>query len=308
MHLIVFPNLIQETNGEFKCFVHGRLYDKDKLAQLQHHKHSTEPNAKNTIKYAYKTLKHKHRITTIKYYCHEMDISFELQQSRYTCQLTMSKEQLFALSQAYEHCRILPLHSKSHDTIYYLLHLSQQGTSIISDVDDTIIETKAMTLLKSLKQLMRGYQVVSHMDTLYSMLSQMGFDFHYVTSSPDFLFSVFYPLIEPGNPNKRFPLGSYHSMENSKDAIKTSDRISHKIHHVVRLMTLFPQRQFVFIGDNGQSDVDVYNRVHQIMGKESHRIKAVYIRNVLNSASSTEQLFRDGLDLKDLFFKRFDIE
>lgn len=152
------------------------------------------------------------------------------------------------------------------------------GVSVISDIDDTIKLSQVRdrhTLL--LNTFTRAFEAVPGMAERYRELGA-GNDamrFHYVSSSPLQL----YPPIADFLRDAGFPAGSVHLRETtSVRAIVTGDGSRrHKHAAIERLLTDFPQRRFVLVGDSGEADPEIYAEVAR---RHPQQVIAIAIRNV----------------------------
>jgi len=105
--------------------------------------------------------------------------------------------------------------------------------------------------------------------------------FHYVSGSPWKLF----PFLEKYTDEYGFPYGTFHLREfNLKPTHKEfwsflndSDTKKHKIEVIEKLMFAFKNRNYILVGDSGQSDPQTYC---EIANNHSDRILEIYIRDV----------------------------
>jgi len=170
------------------------------------------------------------------------------------------------------------------------------GTSVISDIDDTIKVTnipngRAEVLNNTF---FKEFEAVPCMASMYQ-----GFDsntvFHYVSGAPwqlyrplsDFLFSQ----------SAGFPPGSVH-MKNARTnpfesetyrdmwqllGIGGSATVEQKTTQITELLRHFPERQFILIGDSGEHDPEIFKSV-----KSNHpqQVKKMFIRDITNAKNS----------------------
>ena len=316
LHTVIFPAYILPSGALYKSTISARLYENDSLSLLRQSKH--HKNWKKTIRYLFANLRYdqpeKKVFIKAANTQHEMAYNSTLQ--RFLCNFKIQKDDFKKNSVKYDHIELLPINGVEDSMAdpYYLVNYPEKGISVISDIDDTIIHSNATSLLNGFRSVINGYQIVNNMDTLYSDLSKLGCNFHYITSSPDILFSMFYPLIRPKSVYKRFPFGTYHSISTHKHVLSSSHRIAHKVHHILQIITDFPNKDLILIGDNGQHDIQIYTQILQILGKDKHRVKAIYIRNINSTSSPTNtnstqipfKYFRDGQHLRELMKPKFE--
>jgi phosphatidate phosphatase APP1 len=161
------------------------------------------------------------------------------------------------------------------------------GIGVISDIDDTVIESAVthplqlarLTLLANA----RTRAVFAGVAPFYCAL-QSGADgqgqnpLFYVSGSPwnlyDLLIDVFQLQGVPAGPLLLRSL----EREVVLPALQgQSSLVSHKIASITHILETYPDRQFVLLGDSGQRDPETYQ---QIVRDFPGRIVAVYIRDV----------------------------
>ncbi|MHB8862550.1 MAG: phosphatase domain-containing protein [Pirellulaceae bacterium] len=156
--------------------------------------------------------------------------------------------------------------------------VSPRGFSIISDIDDTIKHTQVHDRRAMLANtFLKEFQAVPGMADLYRRWAQQGCVFHYVSGSP---WQLYLPLVEFLR-TQQFPEGSvnlkpFRLKDPSTANLLRSPRAT-KIRAIERLLTAFPQRRFVLIGDSGEQDPEIYAELARTYRQQ---IVAVFIRNV----------------------------
>jgi phosphatidate phosphatase APP1 len=162
--------------------------------------------------------------------------------------------------------------------------VSEQGLSIISDIDDTIKDSHVLD-----KQLLvrntfvNPLHSVAGMSDLYQHFNNnhTNIAFHYVSSSPLQL----YPLLTEFLQQEKFPAGSLHLRQ-----IKLLDELfkegsssqKHKHKQIRDLLKQFPKRTFVLIGDSGEADPEIYAAIAK---HYPDRIQQIMIRDVTGEAA-----------------------
>jgi phosphatidate phosphatase APP1 len=164
--------------------------------------------------------------------------------------------------------------SRSSGTIH-LLKLN--GTSVISDIDDTIKVSGVVDRRELLANtFLKEFRSVEGMADVYQRWANLGADFHYVSSSP---WQLYEPLLEMKNRNS-FPVGTIH-LKNFRFRDQFFQRMKLKRHGkstTIRfLMNSFPDRQFVLIGDSGEKDPEIYAKICR---KFPNQVKGVFIRDL----------------------------
>ncbi len=163
----------------------------------------------------------------------------------------------------------------------------QAHFGIISDIDDTIMQTGATNLLKmawatftknartriAFKGVSQFYQA------LQEGISQQQNPFFYVSSSPWNLYDLLTDFISMNE----IPMGPLFLRDYGIDENKflTGTHGQHKRASIERLLKLYPTLPFILIGDSGQEDAFIY---YQIAQDYPGRILAIYIRDAQVSA------------------------
>ena len=165
-----------------------------------------------------------------------------------------------------------------------LLPASDPGMLIISDIDDTVLQSRATNLLAALRMVMLENAhtrlpfpgVAAFYRALRAGASGTASNpTFYVSSSPWNLYDVITRFLEL----QEIPHGPLmlRDVDLSLGALSGRGHHSHKREMIRRVLTTFPSSPAVLIGDSGQQDPEIYRDVvHEFKG----RIRAVYIRDV----------------------------
>jgi phosphatidate phosphatase APP1 len=144
---------------------------------------------------------------------------------------------------------------------------------VISDIDDTILETGVQRLGHMLRQTFTGSALTRTpfpgAATLYQDLAAGGNPVFYVSSSPWNLHSFLVAFLQ----HRDFPLGPVLL----RDLLGTGAGREPKHVRIHEILELHPELRFVLIGDSGEEDPQVYA---DIVRSHPDRILAVYIREV----------------------------
>lgn len=194
--------------------------------------------------------------------------------------------------------RPLPLHTIwEHVTLATPGRLAQQpeikvpviapGTDnhwgIISDIDDTVVETGATNFLKNWRRVLldrpQDRLAVPGASTLYKTIARDHAapvrPFFYVSSSPWNLYGFIAEFMERNHiPHGPMFLKDY-GIDRTQFIRKSHD--AHKIAAIETVLAFYPKLRFLLIGDNGQRDVAVYAKV---VADFPDRVAAVFIRDV----------------------------
>jgi phosphatidate phosphatase APP1 len=165
--------------------------------------------------------------------------------------------------------------------------ISDKGISVISDIDDTI----KVSHIGDTRQMLRtafleAYRPVRGMNKLYRKWELQGAQFHYLSNSPWHL----YPVLSKFADNAHFPPGIYHLMEYrlTDKSLANLFRSAHdkKFPLLEELLTDFPQRRFILVGDSGEEDPEVFGDLARAFPEQ---ILAIFIRAVAGSDLSEQR-------------------
>ncbi len=179
---------------------------------------------------------------------------------------------------------------------------------VISDVDDTILVSRSTELIKKAQLIFfnnaRTRLPFKGVSAFYQALQegengQRNNPIFYVSSSPWNLFDLLDHFCEihdiPQGPFLLRDLGV-----STGKFIKTGHE-GHKIEMIEKVFRLYPDLPFVLIGDSGQKDPEIYEKVVE---KYPQKIKAIYIRDVTSDKRDQEiqeiaqRLKEKGVEMK----------
>jgi hypothetical protein len=168
--------------------------------------------------------------------------------------------------------------------------IESRGLSVISDIDDTIKDSQVGDRKALLQNtFVRDFRPVPGMAELYRGWARQGVVFHYVSGSP---WQLYLPLSEFLE-KEGFPAGSMHLKQfRLKDPTAFSLLASQeetKLGAIEPILTAFPHRRFVLVGDSGEQDPEIYGKIARKYGQQ---IAAILIRNVTGEAAQGERLRR----------------
>jgi phosphatidate phosphatase APP1 len=142
---------------------------------------------------------------------------------------------------------------------------------IISDVDDTILETGVQRVGRMVRRTITGSALTRTpfpgASELYRDLAARVNPVFYISSSPWNLHAFLVAFLR----HREFPLGPVLL----RDLLGTTAGREQKTARITEVMDLHPELSFVLIGDSGEADPEVYAEVVQT---NPGRILAVYIR------------------------------
>jgi len=187
--------------------------------------------------------------------------------------------------------------SDNHAGLGQVRLIPNKGISVVSDIDDTVKNTgitKGQGVVLA-NTFFKPFEAVPCMAELYSEFDDKV-SFHYVSGAPWQLYGPLTEFLFNGVP--WFPMGSMH-MKNVRTNLSEPESISdswkliadgskqvtyeQKIEQITQLITHFPERQFVLIGDSGERDPEVFA---QIRKRFPENIKNIVIRNVDNDVDA----------------------
>ena len=162
-------------------------------------------------------------------------------------------------------------------------------TAVISDVDDTVVETGATDFVRNWRRVLVDQPAdrlaVPGASGLYTMIARdhaaPARPFFYVSSSPWNLYGFIAEFMElNGIPHGPMFLKDY-GIDRAQFIRKGHE--AHKLQAIERVLAFYPRLRFLLIGDNGQRDVTVYA---QVVRDFRERVAAVFIRDVDGSCRS----------------------
>jgi hypothetical protein len=165
--------------------------------------------------------------------------------------------------------------------------LPHRGLSIVSDIDDTVKDSVVGDRRELLNNtFIREFRCVEGMVDTYQDWAEFGAEFHYVSSSPWQLFEPLMALQE----NFELPAGTMHLRNfRLRDQLlkKLIIRRQGKRRAIQKLLSCFPQREFVLVGDSGEKDPEIYLKICK---RYPGRIKGLFIRDLEHRPMDEELL------------------
>ena len=154
---------------------------------------------------------------------------------------------------------------------------------VISDLDDTVIQTGATDVIRMVRATLFGNARTripfAGVAAFYAALQRGGTGtafnpIFYVSSSPWNLYDV----IEQFMALQRIPMGP----TLLRDWGMSLDRIpfghsAHKLTSIRQIIGMYPEQRVILIGDSGQEDPEIYR---EIVRENPNRVLSCYIRNV----------------------------
>lgn len=175
------------------------------------------------------------------------------------------------------------------------------GISLISDVDDTIkiTEIPAGSRIVIRNTFFKEYTAAPGMSNFYR-----DFDldaYHYVTGSP---WQLYNPLTDfLFDESAGFPRGTLHMKTVTKNFLSrntwrnlhelvTNDLFTfdQKARQITTIFEHFPNRQFILVGDSGETDPEIFSRIRE---RYPDQVLEIYIRDVVNAKELAPERLHD---------------
>jgi hypothetical protein len=180
-----------------------------------------------------------------------------------------------------------PGQTPGQDAIGHVQVVPPSGISVISDLDDTIKISNVLDRKELLQNtFLREFVPVPGMPELYCRWKSSGAIFHYVSGSPWQL----YPELKKFMDSRGFPKGSF-ALKDFRVKDRTffnlfSSPEKGKKPAIESIITRFPDRQFILVGDSGERDPEIYGDAARRFPRQVVRI---FIRNVPDSDVSADR-------------------
>ncbi|MCE9607822.1 MAG: App1 family protein [Planctomycetia bacterium] len=182
--------------------------------------------------------------------------------------------------------------------------IGETGTSVISDIDDTIKITNVLEKRELVRNtFLREFRPVAGMAEVYRRWELGGAVFHYVSGSP---WQLYQPLAL-FREQEKFPEGSFHLRK-----FRLQDRSAmqffaapeeYKLSTIEPILIAFPNRRFILVGDSGERDPEVYG---ELARRHPEQIAKIAIRNITDAKLGDVRLqaaFREVAPERLLLFR-----
>ncbi|OMJ07555.1 hypothetical protein AYI70_g12102 [Smittium culicis] len=175
------------------------------------------------------------------------------------------------------------------------------GVSVISDIDDTIKELNfdhgkkkmMITTFASEPKMVKGMQ-----PAYIDWKNKFNSEFHYVSNSPKQL----YPIISDFLYTFSFPISSLHLREFNKTKIFNKANLvgnmENKHFFITEILRKFPNRKFIFVGDSGEKDLEMYTSIAS-NSEFKHQIINIFIRDIFSSEISENSNSDESASIND---------
>lgn len=159
-----------------------------------------------------------------------------------------------------------------------VLLMEPRGLSVVSDIDDTIRVSQVLDHRTALQRaFLRPFEAVEGMAAVYRHWAKAGATFHWVSDSPWQL----YPPLKGFMAREGFPDGTFAlkpvRLKDSSFFNLFDEPAETKPPKIEPLLKTFPQRRFIFVGDSGQKDPEIYG---DLARRYPEQVIGIFIRNV----------------------------
>ncbi|MBL8826628.1 MAG: App1 family protein [Planctomycetaceae bacterium] len=181
--------------------------------------------------------------------------------------------------------------------------LAPRGTSIVSDIDDTIKISEVLDRQKLLENtFLKPFRATPGMVEAYRRYAERGLAFHYVSASPWQLF----PELHSFAGTVGYPAGSWHlkpfrTLDRSALNL-LADPVEYKLATIEPLLKSWPERRFILIGDTGEKDPEVYG---ELARRHPAQIERIWLRNVTDEQPDAPRYHRAMRDLPSSQWRLF---
>jgi phosphatidate phosphatase APP1 len=176
-----------------------------------------------------------------------------------------------------------------------LIPPSQAQFGVISDIDDTVVQTGATDLLRMARTVFLGNaRTRLPFPGVAAFYRALSCGIHTEDTNPLFFVSSspwnMYDLFEQFFQIEKIPHGHVLFLRDwgiSETELLPIRHTGFKTNKICQIMDFYPELPFILIGDSGQEDPEIYS---QVVKQYPHRIPAVYIRNVSQSLPRTREV------------------
>lgn len=168
-----------------------------------------------------------------------------------------------------------------------VIFVAPTGLSIVSDIDDTVKISDVVNRKRLLENtFLLDFAAVPGMAGLYSQWEKEEASFHFVSSSPWQLYAPLQEFLDESSfPRAELNLKVVRFRDRTLfDLFKTG--IETKPILIEKILTTYQRRRFVFVGDSGEQDPEVYAG---LLRKYPDQILKIFIRNVTEESPDNER-------------------
>lgn len=168
--------------------------------------------------------------------------------------------------------------------------IAPRGYSVISDIDDTMKLSQVGDRRSLLANtFLRPFVAVPGMAESYQAWQARGTVFHYVSSSPWQLYRPLHKFVGDSG----FPTGTFHlrplRLRGPRIMELFVGRKTAKRKAIKGLLRWYPQRRFIFVGDSGEKDPEIYGSFARRFPKQ---VAQIFIRRIPGTPLDPDRLNR----------------
>lgn len=176
----------------------------------------------------------------------------------------------------------------------------EQDTIVVSDIDDTLVHSFIHDKLLKFRTLMfttvEKRKAVGHMQRLMKDFTEKGAVPIYLSNSEQNLYPLIYRFLKiNGFPPGPLFLKQMRKLWHVVMNVKMPPKDIHKITTLEEILSLFPDKKFVLMGDNTQRDLSIYLSAAE---KFHNAVRYIIIRKVLTKKSEETLIQRSIERLK----------
>jgi phosphatidate phosphatase APP1 len=177
----------------------------------------------------------------------------------------------------------------------------QGDTIVVSDIDDTLVHSfiyrKVLKFRTLMFTTMEKRKAVKNMQELMKTFVSKGAIPIYLSNSEQNLYPLIYRFLR----HNHFPSGPIFLKQMRKlwDVImniKFPPKNIHKTTTLEEILTMFPEKKFILMGDNTQHDLSIYLSAAE---KFKRSIRYIIIRKVVNKKADETLIKKSGEKLKE---------
>jgi len=168
--------------------------------------------------------------------------------------------------------------------------------AVVSDLDDTVIQSRVSNFLQAARTVMLGNArtrlpfpgVAAFYEALRNgATGDEKNPIFYVSSSPWNIYDVIAEFMDL----QKIPKGPLvlRDWDIGWSSLSSASHFEHKTSVIRDLMQLYPDLEFILIGDSGQHDPEIYR---QIVSEFPKRVRAIYIRDVTRTVERSASIQR----------------
>ncbi len=180
--------------------------------------------------------------------------------------------------------------------------IEKKAIMVVSDIDDTIRITNVRDRQKAIENTFcRPFLPVPGMAKLYARMAGYGAVINYVSAGP---WQLYHPLAEflqrEGFPEGLFQMRYFGFSKNLSALFASSDSV--KKPFIESLMKKFPGHRFIFFGDSGEQDPELYGECARMNPRQ---VAGIYIRNITDETYNTPRMVKAFRDLPPGLWRLF---